>query len=520
MFRNFRILHPNTQYFHISIADSCLQGAVLAPGKSCKFSIVFMPNTKEKVEDFITVRCEMCAITLRLIAKNPFPWVELPSTVNIGPCLVGHRLPYLLPVLSNGAEGCYKVFTNDGLPSVPEHNVLKEHDFLVYPSQFRLRKDEAGDVLILFVPSSPGKFILELKLATDCGAEWRTEIIGYGVKFDLSIEDMTGKQFGSSQDGIELWFGHATISSMKAHRKLLIKNPMPIPMHYHWRIEDNCSNLRKTSPKKFKAAFVVSPNIGTIDAESDMLFMFTFSPHEVISCRQQASLYIDTRKYYPLETDLWKQLKGIMEYPTSKNGIEDGVSKTQIEEFNGERQDVGADNAGRIRKVAEFRLSGIGEPLQVELIPPLLHWPNIIQQGQSHTTVVTIKNNSCVGVVFSWSLLDTPHTKNANLNHFSIAPSEGQISPMDKMEVCMIARTIGRLQEKLVCEIMGGPRLVLHVDGSIQGPRIQLSPCLLDFGTVQVYAFRHNNKESIRCFAIFIFCIDLKLKTNKWYINI
>jgi hypothetical protein len=445
----------------------------------------------------------MCAVTLHLIAKNPFPWVELPSTVNIGPCLVGHRVPYLLSVLSNGAEGSYRIFTDKGLSSASSQNILKEPDFLVYPNQFSLRKDESRNVLVLFVPSSPGKFVLELKLATYCGAEWRTEIIGYGVNFALGIEDVAGKQFGSSQEWIELWFGHATISSMDAHRTILIKNPMPIPVHYHCRVEDDDMKLqsgRKTSSKPLKSAFLVNPDVGMIEPESEILVTFTFSPYEAALCRQQASFYIDTRASFPLETDLLKQLECIMGYSECKVGtrIDDESSKDEIEEFNGGRRDTGVHNAGYIRKVAEFRLSGVGEPLQVELVPPLLHWPDVIQQGQSHTANVTLKNNSCVESFFSWILLDIPNAINTNCNHFSITPLEGRINPMDKVEIkiCLIARTIGRLQEKLTCEITGGLRLVLHIEGSIRGPWIQLSPSLLDFGTVQVYVLRQNNKES------------------------
>ncbi|KAI5077122.1 hypothetical protein GOP47_0006946 [Adiantum capillus-veneris] len=504
--QRIRVLQPVTSYFHVAYGELCPQGVVLAPGESCKFTLVFLADTGVTVEDRLEMKCEMCAIKLVLAAKNPFPWVEIPSIIDIGPCLIGHELSTLLPVFSKGAGATFRLSSSmyDAAEEVIDpgtmYNVLRVDQFIAYPNHFKLRKNESGDIIILFMPQSAGQFSFGLKIATECGLEWSTQITGCGINLDITVQDIEVGQVFKCQTEGELDFGSATTHSTNVCKKLLVKNNMAVPVRYYWRVEDNISKAqsqREGHYEKNTATFSVNPCFGVFDSDASVFFTFIFTPNMPQYYQQLASLYIDTRSVYPLQSPRWKELKGIVQSLRVKmHAQKDGSASEMTQENNKEDENdnhlissyIVGNNAGNVVKSLDLKLSGVGEPLQVELIPPTLQLLDLVEQGQSYTTLVSLKNNSCVDISFLWKIPEVPWVVQAKSNHVTVSPLTGTLNAMGmrSFEVHLKARTFGTLRERIICQISGGPEAALYIEGSVRGPSIQIAPAFLDFGIVQV----------------------------------
>ncbi|MCO5568929.1 hypothetical protein L7F22_022632 [Adiantum nelumboides] len=499
--QRIRVLQRDTTYFHVTYGDLCPQGVILAPGKSCKFTVAFLADTGVDINANLVVKCEMCSIKLVMAAKNPFPWVEIPPMIDIGPCLVGHEISILLPVLSKGAGGTFRLSSPihdlEEKVLVPNnlYKILKAQQFIVYPNHFKLRKDESGDVVVLFMPQSAGQVTLSLKISTECGLEWSTQIKGFGVYFDISVQDIEyGRIFKSQEEG-ELDFGSATALSRDICKKLLVKNNMPLSVRYFWTVKDSISRVGCCEKKT--AVFSINPCFGVLDSDMSVFLTITFTPDLPRYCQQLASLYIDTRSVHPLQSPRWTELQGIlhsrrMKLLALKDGSAPGMKGKISKEDGNEKHLVSynhvVDTTGIVWKLMDLKLSGVGEPLQVELVPPILHLLDIVEQGQSYTTSVLLRNNSGVDVSFSWKLPNVPCNVKLKSNQISISPSTGTLNAMGmrNFQVCLKARTIGTLRERLICQINGGPEPVLYIEGFIRGPSVEIAPAILDFGIVQV----------------------------------
>ncbi|KAH7445867.1 hypothetical protein KP509_01G027000 [Ceratopteris richardii] len=499
-----RVLHPATGHFHVVFEKICPQGMFLAPGDSFDLTVTFSADSSVMMEDLLVIKCETCVLKVILRAINPFPWLDVPSTIDIGHCLVGYELPFVFPIVSKGAGAIFKISSdindaNDGaIRELNTFRVLIENHFIVYPKDFKLKKDERRHIFIIFMPQSAGQFTFVMKISTDCNHEWIIEIKGVGIDLDISVQDSeNGKLFNFQELG-EVAFGSGTISTT-VHRKLLATNNMPIPLQFSWNVEDFASTTFSTDKylNSKSHVFSVSPVSGILEPGLQQTITFSFTPHELQDYQKMASLFVASISFSEFHSPQFEELQQIIQSLRLKNDevndrMESNIGQ-QINEGVGNSScimsldHVGKDSV-KSSKLLVLKLAGAGHPLQIEFKPPVLQVLDMIEQGQSYTTSVLLKNKSSVDICFSWKLSELPDKAEMKISHVTVSPEHGTVNAKCEREfrVHFMAKAYGTLYETIFCQIIGGPELPLYIKGSIQGPSVHISPALLDFGVIKV----------------------------------
>eukprot|EP01018_Ginkgo_biloba_P029209 Gb_23252 [translate_table: standard] len=504
------------------MSRNSFQGRVLAPGSSCDFSITFSSDQTSDLKDVVIITSEMDTCQVLLFARNPFPLVSVPCSVNMGYCLEGHCSATSFSITSKGIASTFCLESiNVVCPSEVQHGIqlVKRSDilfvpgFILYPRTFELQIDESIDIIIFFRPQSIGSFSFQLNVATASGMQWNTLVMGQGINFQVKLHKLDGHPLRPGETDLGLWFGHAAVSSTCATREITVKNQTPMAFRFFWKVLSDMddTDLVRSDAKSMQTVFFPLPTSGVLESESETSFTFKFVPDNLFLYKQRACLYIDTRKSHPLSSPVWKKLREILQNPHGMDDFRIGLKDVEnylysciyskgldnhygcvAPPLNEVYASKDFDNKGHILEVLQIDLAGVGSPYETQIIPPVLFYSDVLVLEKSYSQCVKLSNNSPSRISFSWEFDTTSWSASMNRNIISAIPSAGQIERMCTVEVAvtLIAKKIGRLQERIFCrfEGPGGSKQMLQVEGYVQGPHITISPPLLDFGLMQVGA--------------------------------
>ncbi|CAM6126072.1 unnamed protein product [Calypogeia fissa] len=546
--QRIRVIKPVTSEFFITSTEEPFQGKCLVSGHKCDFDVIYQPPTVWEYEDVVTIKTEMQTLPLKLVAINPYPIVVLPEFVDMGLCLSGHSVCYHYTLTSKGAGGEFR-FEEYETPddyhttivdpryddlkwSYIDTNILYIPPFLVYPRTFQTQPNSEQEFIVLFRPPRVGVYHYILQLITSTNLHWEIKFKGTAVDLKLNLQKMEGEDFRPGQVELGVSFGVVTVSHNRV-KEVTVRSQTPVPLKFFWRIQDKHCRLdqeddpectRKTIDKNKERTldnlreFVAEPENGFFAADSETAINFRFTPSEVANYEQVACLYVDTRRDFPLSSDLWKNFREtliLVEYKKA-NWLADqtwservlwGIDRSAFECSDQKLapttlQEIVSnidrlfhvsqiENSGTIFRVAEIDVKGEGTQFEVQICPKLYQFSGVLTLGETHIGYVDIVNKSPTGVIFAW---DCPKTDYGVIkNGAYVFPQTGKIGPTSKQEiqVTMKARKVGSIDLELHCMIespyhKGKLPLSLKVEGHVVGPAVIISPCVLDFGLCQI----------------------------------
>ena len=450
--RRARFLLPRSKYFSIDKVEFPGSKNLLAPGMCCKCELYFMPDSLADYDDFFSIETDVSTFQVQVAARRPSSNLSVPKTFDCGPCLLGHTLVTEFPCINSGGRGAFKLVREEDWPNsdvdVSTSGAIELVPFTFEPSSFKLYPEDEMIIKIAFLPQEAGNFIRKFKMLCDnCKIE-DFSIVGLGVKLDITLESVDGKTFfeeektyetpvetGNLADSVvekrKVWFGEV-VPGANNSRTIMVRNNTPIPLAYHWTLNENSYSGDALS--KSKNIFQISPMSGVLGAHENSEFMFVFEPELIESYMYTAQLMIESHSH------------------TSEGSL--------------------------LNKVIELDLEGSGKGLDIVLTPALLEFNGTMLFGKQYERDVTISNHSKAPAHFCWKNLPP---------NVSVFPKTALVPAEDAIEcdITVVASELGRTDITLINEIEHGPQLPLRVVYNVDGPKVKFLAPQIDFGLVE-----------------------------------
>lgn len=180
--RRLRLLPIESQYFSISKVMYPSVNGYVAPGMHCKFTIKFQPDSLGDYRTELKVVTDIRRYSVDIIAHRKAPCLSLPKRIELGKCLVGHKMRTVLTCQNSGGDGTFVIMGQDQLAEhisldgdVKQLKTLKEtHEWLTDTFQDGIPRDRslAGTALTTSATTKRRR----LSAFQDYVADTRTEV--------------------------------------------------------------------------------------------------------------------------------------------------------------------------------------------------------------------------------------------------------------------------------------------------------------------------------------------------------
>lgn len=265
--RSFRALQPKTPVFKIAALKypaNC-NGGMVAPGMSVSTVVTFQPDTLGDYNDQVRVETESGCFDVQLMARREPPNLSIPSTLNVGFCLVGDANRLSFTCTNTGGGGKFKLLTREELqlldlttdpstgaiindarstniilstfatPSASETTCIRLFPFTLYPIEFSLMKNESFDLTIEFVPLELCSYKDIFFMTCDNGQVRQFSVQGSSKELNLSIAEINSVDFDCTNpvEFPDICFKTACVDFEQVQR-LVVVNDTGLSVEYEW----------------------------------------------------------------------------------------------------------------------------------------------------------------------------------------------------------------------------------------------------------------------------------------------
>ena len=360
--RHFRIVPMQTsKQSSFSIHGGTPLDGTLAPGLSTRIGIQFHAHNLAPVNDQLIVESEGGhALVVPIVAHLNVPQLDLPDSVDCGPCLAGESVSTSLVVTNSaGGVGCCRLALENNSGDVFALSVPLLHF------------THAKQSLSLSVTFTPDKcatrFTSTLICFFDDGHSTRHSLVGTQVEAHVTVllpDTLESADYVYPHSFLLLRdnntklhcvdFGDALVLPSATHTyQFCVKSHSPVPLPVLWHTP-NKNGLDNDPPP-----FHVSPSHTTIPPLATVLFTVHFSPFSTTP--------------YSFFTNL------CLTVPSNDS---DGGSPDSL----GSSQSLPPTIA-----IAHFRFDGSGAPFQLSISPPALFFDTPLLITQTHASPVPLR---------------------------------------------------------------------------------------------------------------------------------
>ena len=286
--RRLRLLPIESEYFSIDKVLFPSSNGYVAPGMHCRATIKFMPDSLGDYEAKLTVITDIRRYKVDIVAHRESPNLSLEPSIDLGKCLVGHKMRTVISVSNRGGDGTFVIMSKEQLVEHEErssaaggalsdthawlttmacgtrstttttsppratrqagiedyaieggaHVCFGDDDvFTVSPSCFHLRKGETTDILVDFEPTGTGSFEADVPILSDDCKVTHVVLHADAVNVTVRVADISDRRVVSaSQDAAveDVWFGDVSPYDAVA-RRVTVENTTPIDLPFQWR---------------------------------------------------------------------------------------------------------------------------------------------------------------------------------------------------------------------------------------------------------------------------------------------
>ncbi|XP_054479162.1 deleted in lung and esophageal cancer protein 1 [Anoplopoma fimbria] len=475
--RTVRVIPPATPYFSIGLGRFPGEGGVVAPGMSCKYTVLFAPDSLGHYKDCITVEAYAGhMMTVLIAARRSPPVLTLPRVLDCGYCLIGgvKFVEFLCQNVSVSA-GTFCIIPKNQWPASNLRSVARTYfseqpPFAFSPSLFVLQPGEATVVEVVFFPTTAERSCQVFTVVCDNCQVKDISIKGEGQLIAVELASVSGKEerpvVGEEHDLIAehcVRFSPCNPHSVQ-QKRLIIRNNVHLELPFHWQIMK--PNLRLFPPGEtpepahfqFHLAtddvFHVSPQTGVLAPCQDQEFLLTFCPKELKVHHSVCHLVLRDVPQLPPEPP--------------DNGVLQPVR-------------IGSKVGDVI--VMDIEVKGSSEPYQVLLEPYAVVIPGDIFICSTTRRQFKMWNHSKTCIFFQWERMSS------SSHIIEVEPSAGSIEENECFDFDLILS--GGKPEKvvtsLVCHIEHHHKPVtLAVEVSFKGPIVTLSVPSVEFGLMKL----------------------------------
>uniref|UniRef100_A0A4W4GZK1 Deleted in lung and esophageal cancer protein 1 Ig-like domain-containing protein n=1 Tax=Electrophorus electricus TaxID=8005 RepID=A0A4W4GZK1_ELEEL len=270
--RRIRVIPPTTPHFSVGLGRFPGEGATVAPGLSCQYTVRFAPDSLADYEDFLVVETQSpYPLIVPVEAHIPPPMLTLPPVLDCGYCLVGGVKFMELECRNEGqSAGMFCIMPKNQWPASMKAVFAEQAPFAIGPSLFALLP---GQTAVMEVR----KLQVELELVEVEGEENPPAL--------EELRDLSADHF--------VRFDAANPHS-KLQKRVLIKNKTYLELPFHWQIVK--PSLQSLLPGEAPVisciqhhvatdnAFSISPVMGLLTPEQVQEFQLSYHPQEVYTC--------------------------------------------------------------------------------------------------------------------------------------------------------------------------------------------------------------------------------------------
>ncbi|XP_041367117.1 deleted in lung and esophageal cancer protein 1-like [Gigantopelta aegis] len=488
--RQCRVLPLSTQYFAVGLGQFPGEHGLVAPGMSCKYPVRFVPDSLCDYDDYIVIQTQSPEPLIVPVkgCREP-PSLALPSTIDVGCCLVGgcHVTQYV--VVNDGGPGRFCIIPSSSWPatnfrSVVTNGVVMLHPFEVQPSSFELGKGQSGVIEIMFTPNLAKEFTQELVLICDNCQVKHVNVKGQGeiAKVELvSVEHgLSEHMLGELHDTTAEHFIRFDELNPFTYtdRNISVHNCTNVELPFQWMVykpqmqppDMEADEVAREQPEDripdLDAVFSVHPPSGTLAPDQTMDFKATFAPpvlgefHDVLHMMLQQVPHIS-------ETASTKSERRL-----SVTSEEDGIS------------DIFPSSIVQYRDVTGLEIEAKGSAVtpNVVLHPYAMYVPGPHLVGTTIKKLFTMANHSFSVITFQWE----PHTEK---HIIEVEPPNGELDPgmAVDLELGLTGVEPGKISTTLYCYVMNMDEpLALHVEFEVKGPELTIREPDINFGLVRL----------------------------------
>ncbi|KAJ1432684.1 hypothetical protein B484DRAFT_24765 [Ochromonadaceae sp. CCMP2298] len=278
--RSFRVLPPQNAAFSIAplkYPANCA-GGLVAPGMTVSTSVTFRPSTLGDYTDVVHVDTESGAFDVPIRAQRDPPQLSIPSSLDVGCCLVGDAQRLSFSCLNTGGSGRFKLITQaqyddmglaagnpgailDTFAPANEAELavrsvgpecMRVPPFTLYPTQFTLTKDEAVELTIEFVPLELASYERQFFMTCDNGQVRTFRLRGESKQLNLTISELNGVEFDYADPSVfkEIFFPPACVGGDQL-QQVVVVNDTGLPVEYEWLwVDSSCADLAQQGQRQ------------------------------------------------------------------------------------------------------------------------------------------------------------------------------------------------------------------------------------------------------------------------------
>lgn len=241
--RSLRVIPPKSSNYSITPLKypSSSKAGMVAPGMSVWTVVTFTPDSIGNYEDNLQCATEGGKFSIPIVSQREAPKLSIPSTLNVGACLVGDATRVVINCHNSGGSGRFRLLRPEDYPNVPTDinwdtiGCMRMSPFTVYPVQFVLNRNESVDITIEYVPLTAGGHTQEFVMLCD-NCQVRTfEITGESKLINVVTSEINTVHVDAHDHNIkrDLNFSNVFVGTEDT-QEVSISNTTGIPLEFEW----------------------------------------------------------------------------------------------------------------------------------------------------------------------------------------------------------------------------------------------------------------------------------------------
>jgi len=246
--RGITILPPATQFFSFTeIKYPSKMTGQMAPGMAAKITIKFTPDSLGNYEDVVTAICEGGRFQVKIWAHRPPPKLSIPTTLNVGACLVGDAKGKTFHCKNLGGKARFRLMLEEDypMPQMSQDKIpsLSMPPFTLYPTAFDLDHGEAVTIHVDYVPLSLGNHSRNFVIICDNCHVIKYTLAGSSELVSLNISSLNGVDIADTKtDELSLPpnFVDFDTVTLKGTRERIVEiaNDTPLDLAFRWDLRN------------------------------------------------------------------------------------------------------------------------------------------------------------------------------------------------------------------------------------------------------------------------------------------
>ncbi|KAK2147788.1 hypothetical protein LSH36_535g01010 [Paralvinella palmiformis] len=493
--RPVRVIPPKTQYFSISLGQFPGEQGLVAPGMSCRYMIRFSPDSLVDFDDSVTIQTQSStSLVVKLQGRRPPPKLTIPSTINVGQCLIGGIKVGQFHLKNEGGPGKFCMMSKLAWPS----NNLKSATalgtviivpFEVRPPFFELDRGQSIVLEVLFAPMEVKAYEAQLTCVCDNCHIRHFTLTGEGQSAGVELIDVQGGVSDPLPGELcDLTAQHLIrFENLNPftylQKSITVKNLTNVELPFDWIIvkpyikpkdpESKDSPIPPTERvQDIETVFSIEPESSVLAPSTTTTFTLTFAPPHVQEFHDAFHLVLRNIPKVPPTIEMKRELS-LQEMKHNESRPGSVRPQTVMPAREPMLEDITA---------LEFEAKGVCETLSVVLQPYAITLPGLMMVETLVKTQFKMINNSLSAILFQWE----HHSSSFILE---VEPPIGELGPQCELdlELSVSGSEPCKIDHTLNCHVhhLDEP-LMLHVKAQIKGPEVSIEEPEVNFGLVRL----------------------------------